>query len=174
VAVRNDPARQDGAGAKRSGLTLTLPSDQEIRLTRVFDAPRRLVWEACTKPEHVRRWWGLRSLTMTVCEMDFRPGGAWRFVLRSPDGQEFPFKGEYREIVPHERVVNTFVFDVEGIRDFPAVETVTFEEHDGRTMLTATVLHQSKEARDGHLQSGMETGSAESYDRLAELLQTMA
>jgi uncharacterized protein YndB with AHSA1/START domain len=159
---------------EQAALKVTLPSDREIRLTRAFDAPRRLVWEAITKPEHVARWWGLRGSTLTVCEMDFRPGGAWRFVLRGPDGQDHPFKGEYREVVPPERVVSTFIYDVEGIRDHESLETLTLDERDGKTTLSVTVLHKSKEARDGHLQSGMEFGAAQSYDRLAELLRTLA
>jgi uncharacterized protein YndB with AHSA1/START domain len=159
---------------KRPALTVTLPSDREIAMTRVFDAPRRLVFEACSRPEHVARWWGPRGSTLTVCEMDFRPGGAWRFVLRGEDGRDHPFKGVYREVVPPERVVATFIYDVDFIRDSPALETVTFEEHDGRTTLRINVLHQSKEARDGHLHSGMESGANQSYDRLAEFLRTMA
>jgi uncharacterized protein YndB with AHSA1/START domain len=158
----------------RDGLTVTLPSDREILLTRTFDAPRRLVYEAITRPEHVARWWGPRGTSLAVCEIDFRVGGSWRFVLRGPDGQDHPFRGEYREIVPPARLSSTFVYDVEGIRDFPAVETVTLDERDGRTTLRARVLHQSKEARDGHLNSGMEGGASETYDRLAELLATMA
>jgi uncharacterized protein YndB with AHSA1/START domain len=157
-----------------STFTLTLPSDREIVMTRDFDAPRSLVFEAMSKPEHVRRWWGPRGTTLTVCEMDFRPGGAWRFVLRGPDGQEHPFKGVYREIVPPERVVGTFIYDVEGIRDHVAIETLTLEEHDGKTRYKVTVLHKTREARDGHLQSGMEGGAIETLDRLAEFLQTMA
>jgi uncharacterized protein YndB with AHSA1/START domain len=162
------------AVTSRSALTLTLPADREIVMTRVFDAPRRLVFEAHSKPEHVARWWGCHNSTLIVCEMDFRPGGAWRFVLRGPDGQEHPFKGVYREIVPPERLVYTFVYDVEGIRDHEALETLTFEEHDGKTTLTNTILHQTVEARDGHLASGLETGAAETLDRLEEHLKTMA
>jgi uncharacterized protein YndB with AHSA1/START domain len=161
------------AGAKSPALTVTLPSDREILLTRTFDAPRRLVFEACTRPEHVARWWGPHGSKLIVCEMDFRPGGSWRFVLRTPDGRESPFKGVYREVVPPERVVTTFIYDVEFIRDFPAIETITFEEHDGRTTLRVNVLHLSKEARDGHVGSGMEVGAGQSYDRLAEFLKTM-
>ena len=117
---------------------------------------------------------GPRGMTMTACEMDRRPGGAWRFVLRAPDGQEHPFKGVYREIVPPERVVQTFIFDVDVIRDFESVETMTLVEHGGKTTLAVTVRHQSTEARDGHLNSGMEDGAGQSYDRLAELLATMS
>jgi len=163
------------AATKNSGaMTLTLPSDLEIVLTRVFDAPRRLVFEAHTKPEHVRRWWGPRGSTLAVCEMDFRPGGAWRFVLRAPDGQDYPFKGVYREILPPERLVYTFVYDVEGIREHEALETLSFEEHDGKTTLTSRVLHKTVAARDGHLQSGMESGAAETWDRLAEHIGAMS
>jgi uncharacterized protein YndB with AHSA1/START domain len=162
------------AEPKRSDLRVTLPSDREILLTRVFDAPRRLVFEAITRPEHVVRWWGPHGMTITIDEMDVRPGGTWRFILRTPDGQVCPFKGVYREVVPPERVVSTFIYDVEVIRDFEAVETLTLDEHDGRTTLTVRVIHSTKEARDGHLQSGMEAGAAQSYDRLAELLKTMA
>jgi uncharacterized protein YndB with AHSA1/START domain len=161
------------AEPKRPALTVTLPSDREIVLTRVFDAPRRLVFEAVSRPEHVVRWWGPRGSSLTVCEMDVRPGGAWRFVLRGPDGQDHPFKGVYREIAPPERVVSTFIYDVEFIRDFESLETMTLAEQDGKTTLTVVVLHQTKEARDGHLQSGMEGGAGETYDRLAELLATM-
>jgi len=158
----------------RNALTVALPSDREIMLTRVFDAPRRLVFEAISRPEHVARWWGPRGSTLSACEMDMRPGGAWRFVLRAPDGSEHPFKGVYREIVPPERVVNTFVYDVEGIRDHEALETMTLTEKDGRTTLTSVVLHKSVESRDGQLNSGMEFGAAETYDRLEELVGTMA
>jgi uncharacterized protein YndB with AHSA1/START domain len=144
-----------------------------IVMTRVFDAPPRLVFEAYSKPEHVSRWWGPGDHTLFVCEMDFRPGGVWRFVLRGPDGRERPFKGVYREIAPPDRLVYTFIYDVEGIRDHEAVETLTFEWRDGKTTLTNTVLHKTVEARDGHLQAGMETGASETLDRLAEVLRTM-
>jgi uncharacterized protein YndB with AHSA1/START domain len=160
--------------APARALTVTLPSDREIALRRVFDAPRALVFEACTRPEHVARWWGPTGSTLTVEEMDVRPGGAWRFVLRGADGQDHPFRGVYREVVPPERVVSTFIYDVEFIRDFEAVETVTFSERDGKTTLSVTVLHQSREARDNHLRSGMESGASQSYDRLAELVGTLA
>jgi uncharacterized protein YndB with AHSA1/START domain len=154
--------------------TLTLPSDREIRLTRVFRAPRRLVFEAMSKPEHVRRWWGPRGSTVVVCEMDVRPGGAWRIELEMSDGSRHPFKGVYREIVPPERLSQTFIYDVDWIRDHPAIETVTLEERDGNTTFTCTVLHDSKESRDGHVQSGMEAGARETYDRLAEFLEGLA
>jgi uncharacterized protein YndB with AHSA1/START domain len=164
----------EGAGTRTNALTVSLPSDLEFRLTRTFDAPRELVWEALSKPEHLRQWMGPPGMTMTTCEMDRRPGGAWRFVLRGPDGHEAPFKGVYREIVPPERVVQTFIYDVDVIRDFESIETLTLTEHRGKTTLAVTVRHQSTEARDGHLLSGMEGGAGQSYDRLEELLKTMA
>jgi uncharacterized protein YndB with AHSA1/START domain len=162
------------AGTRTNALTVSLPSDLEFRLTRTFDAPRALVWEAMTRPEHLARWWGPRGSTVEHLAMDFRPGGAWRFVLRTPDGKESPFKGVYREIVPPERVVQTFIYDVDVIRDFEAVETLTLTEHRGKTTIAVTVRHQTPESRDGHLYSGMEAGAGQSYDRLAELLATMA
>lgn len=162
------------AGTRRNPLTVSLPSDLEFRLTRTFDAPRALVWEAVSRPEHLARWFGPKGSSLTACEMDRRPGGAWRFVLRTDDGHEAPFKGVYREIVPPERVVQTFIYDVEHIRDFESVETMTLTEYGGKTTLAVTVRHETTEARDGHLNSGMEGGAGESYDRLAELLKTMA
>lgn len=155
----------------RSRLTLVAePAQPTIVMTRVFDAPRRLVFEAYTKPEHLKRWWGPRGYTLPVCDMDFRPGGAWRFVQRGPDGAEYGFRGVYREIVPPERLVYTFEFD--GMPGHVSLETLTFDEHDGRTTLTTTALFDSIEDRDGMLKSGMEAGAAESMDRLAELLAT--
>jgi uncharacterized protein YndB with AHSA1/START domain len=152
-------------------MTLTLTSDLEIELTRVFNAPRRLVFEAHSRPEHVRRWWGPRGTTMISCNMEFRPGGTWRYVLRQANGKEYAFRGEYREIVPPERLVQTFEF--EGTPGAISVETLTFTEHDGRTTLTATSRFNSLEARDDMYRSGMETGAAETYDRLEEHLRAM-
>ena len=154
-------------------LTLTTPSDREILMTREFNAPRELVFEAHSKCEHLDRWWGPRKYSLAVCEMDFRPGGNYRFVHRGPDGvEEHGFSGEYREIVPPERIVWTFEW--EGMPGHISVETLTLEDlGSGRTKLTAHSLFDSVEDRDGMLQSGMETGAAESWDRLQELLETM-
>lgn len=152
-----------------SGLaTVTLPSDREIVITRVFDAPAQLLFEAMTKPEHVRRWWGLRGSTMEVCEIDLRVGGAWRYVLREEDGSEVGFHGIYREIDAPHRMVSTEVF--EGFPDAESVNTVTLVEEDGKTTFTNTILHQNREYRDGHLNSGMEPGMQQTFDRLEELL----
>lgn len=160
-----------GNATSRSALEITLPSDREIVMTRAFEAPRELVFEAWTRPEHVKRWWGgCNETSLPLCEIDLRVGGAYRYVMLGPDGERYPFKGVYREIVPPERLVHTFVFDVEPYSGSEAIITVTFEERDGMTVMTETILHPSKEARDGHLQSGMEAGAASSLDRLAELL----
>jgi uncharacterized protein YndB with AHSA1/START domain len=148
-------------------LSVTTPSDLEIVLTRSFDAPRELVFEAHTKPEHIKRWWGPRAFDMPVCEMDFRPGGAWRYVHWA-DGEEYAFHGEYLEIVPPEKIVWTFEF--EGMPGHVATETMTLTERDGKTTITTHSLYPSREDRDAMLQSGMEEGASESYDRLAELL----
>ncbi len=153
-------------------MTLTMPSDREIVLTRVFEAPRRLVFEAYTEPNFIPQWWGPRGYTATVDMMDVRPGGVWRFVSRGPDGNEYAFNGVYRDIVPTERLAYTVEF--EAMPGHVLLETVTFEERDGKTKVTATALFDTVEDRDGELKSGMEEGAAESWDRLAEHLGTMA
>jgi uncharacterized protein YndB with AHSA1/START domain len=148
-------------------LKVTTPSDREIVLTRVFDAPRSLVFEAFAKPELLKRWFGPRGWSLTVCEVDLNVGGHFRFVMRSPDGKEMGMRGVYREIVPPERSVHMESFD-----DFPGESQVTavFTESAGKTTLTATLLYPSQEVRDAVIKSGMEHGAAESYDKLAELL----
>lgn len=151
-------------------MSVSLPSDREIVLTRDFEAPRSLVFEAFTKPEHLKLWWGLRGSTLSVCEVDLRPGGTWRFVTRGADGHENPFCGEYREISPPDRLVYTFMYDVEGAREHPGLVTDAFNEKRGGTALVETMLFPSVAARDGLLHSGMQAGAAETFDRLAELL----
>jgi uncharacterized protein YndB with AHSA1/START domain len=154
-------------------LQVTTPSDREIVLIRAFDAPRDRVFEAWTNPEHVRHWWGLRSSTIVVCEAEVRPGGSWRYVTREEDGLEVPFTGVYQEVTPPERLVYTEMYDVEPFNSGdPAVNTVTFSEEDSRTLVTVTTVYPTKEVRDFVLGTGMETGAAESYDRLAERLQS--
>ena len=154
----------------RHELITTTPSDREIVTTRVFDAPRELVFEAHTSCEHVSRWWGPRKYEVVDCEIEFRPGGTWRIVPRGPDGNEIVFFGEYLEIVPPEKIVWTF-----GFGDNPGgPETYLFEEHDGKTTLTATAVFDSVEERDAVLRSGMEAGAAETYDRLDEYLETLS
>jgi uncharacterized protein YndB with AHSA1/START domain len=152
-------------------MTVTLKSNLEVEFSRVFDAPRRHVFEAHAKPEHVRRWWGPHGSTMTACELDFRPGGKWRFVVRTVGGKQVAFFGEYREIVAPERFVWTFGFD--GMPGPAGLETYTFTEADGKTTLIAVGHFDSIESRDAAIQSGMEKGAAETWDRLEELLRTL-
>ena len=156
-------------------LQVTTPSDREVVFTRAFDAPRELVFEAWTNPEHVRHWWGLRASTMLLCEAEVRPGGSWRYVTTAEDGAEVPFTGVYQEVAPPERLVYTEMYDVEPFNSGdPAVNTVTFTPEEGGTLVTVTTVYPSKEVRDFALSSGMEAGAAESYDRLADHLTTLA
>ncbi|MBW3634569.1 MAG: SRPBCC family protein [Chloroflexi bacterium] len=140
-------------------------------MSRVFDAPRELVSQAHTDPAHITQWWGQRRSTTIIDMLDVRPGGAWRFIERDPEGNEYAFRGEFREVVPPERLVYTFEF--EGMPGRILVETVTFDEHDGMTTVTSTSLFESVADRDGMLESGMESGAIESWDRLAELLERL-
>jgi len=151
---------------------LSLPSDREIVGSRIMDAPPELVFKAYTDPELIPRWWGPRRYATTVDKMDLRPGGVWRFVHRAADGGEYAFNGVYREIVPPKRLVYTFNY--EGAPGHEAVETVTFEEAEGgKTRMTDHLLFETREERDGMLNSGMEEGAAETIDRLAELLREL-
>ena len=158
-----------GSAANSHTFTVTTPSDQEIRMTRLFDAPRHLVFEAMTRPEHVKRWWGCLGdgYSVPVCEIDLRIGGRWRFVNRHPKG-EAAFHGEYREVTPPGRVVFTEIFE-----DFPDVESVVTAElsdEGGKTRLTATVRYPSIEVRDMVMSTGMSRGAGISYDRLEDLV----
>ncbi len=152
--------------------TVTLPSDTEVRMTRLFNAPRELVFEAMSKPEHIREWWGRLGdgYSVPVCEVDFRVGGKWRFVNRHPKG-EAAFYGEYREIDPPARVVFTEIF--EPFPDAVSVVTSQLTEEDGKTRLTVTVRHVSAQVRDMVVGSGMARGAGISYDRLEDLLSQM-
>lgn len=149
---------------------VTLPADEQILITREFDAPRHLVWQAWTTPELVKRWWTARRGEATVLEIDLRVGGKWRYVMMTPDGFEVGFHGEYREIVPHERIVSTEAY--EGIPDpdeHASLNTLTLAETDGRTTLTLLVQHASKEDRDAQIASGMESGLQDALDLLEEI-----
>ena len=165
-------------GGSGSKLTVTTPSDRQIVMTRVFDAPRELVFDAHSSCEHVSHWWGPRNYEVVTCEIDFRPGGAWRIAHRAPDYEtpvsyETPvFFGEFREIVRPERFVWTFGF--EGMPGEPGPETYLFEEHDGKTTLTSTAEFDTIEQRDALLETGMEEGAAETWDRLDEYLEVLA
>jgi uncharacterized protein YndB with AHSA1/START domain len=149
---------------------VTLPADEQILITREFDAPRHLVWQAWTTPELVKRWWTARRGEATVLEIDLRVGGTWRYVMVTPDGFEVGFHGEYREIVPHERIVSTEAY--EGIPDpdeHASLNTLTLTETDGRTTLTLLVQHASKADRDAQIASGMESGLQDALDLLEEI-----
>ncbi len=151
-------------------LQVTTPSEREIAMTRVFDAPRRLVYDAHTKPELVKRWLGVfGGWSLAVCEIDLRVGGSYRYVWRRDSGTEMGMGGVYREIVPGERIVATELFD-DPWYEGEAVGTTTFVEEGGKTTLTTTVLYASREVRDAVLKTPMETGVAASYDKLEELL----
>ena len=148
-------------------LKVSLPTDREIVMTRVFDAPCRLVFDALTKPELLKRWFGPRGWSLVVCEADLKVGGAWRWVLRGPDGRDMGMRGVYQEITPPERLVSTESFD-----DYPgeSLNTLILSEEDGKTTFTITVRYASQEIRDAVIKSGMEHGAAECYDKLAEMM----
>lgn len=152
-------------------LKVTTPSDREVLVTRVFDAPRSLVFEAWTQCEHLKRWMlGPEGWTMPICEIDLRPGGACRFLWRRPGGEEMEIRGEYREIVPPERLVSTEVWG----GDWPeALNTLVLTEENGRTTAALTILYTSKEVRDRALQTGMTDGIERAYQLLDEHLASM-
>jgi uncharacterized protein YndB with AHSA1/START domain len=150
--------------------TVSLPTDEQILITREFDAPRHLVWEAWTNPELVKRWWHANRGEVTVAEIDLRVGGTWRYVSLTEGGMEVAFHGEYREIVPNERLVSTEAY--EGIPDADAnatLNTMTLTEVDGRTTLTVRVDCPSKETRDAIIDSGMEAGMQDAMDLLEQI-----
>jgi uncharacterized protein YndB with AHSA1/START domain len=150
---------------------VTLPEGTQILITREFDAPARLVYRAWTEPELVRRWWSGDRGEVTSAEIDLRVGGTWRYVMTANAGFEVAFHGEYREIVPAERVVSTEVF--EGMPDAEALDTITFTEADGRTTVRMLVQHSCQEHRDAHINSGMEEGMQESMAHLEEVARSL-
>ena len=149
---------------------VSTPGDEQILITREFDAPRRLVYRAYTEPDLVRRWWPGRRGEMTVCEIDLRVGGRWRYAMVAEGGFDVAFHGEYREIVPEEKVVFTEIFELpDGSLSDATLNTATFAEHDGRTTLELLTETPSREVRDMILASGMEGGVQEGLDILEEL-----
>jgi uncharacterized protein YndB with AHSA1/START domain len=152
-------------------LQVTTPTEREIVVTRVFDAPRRLVFDAWTNPRHLPRWMlGPEGWTMPVCEIDFRPGGAWHFVWRRSDGTEMAMRGVYREIAPPERLVSSESWG----GDWPeTLNTLILSEEGGKTTMTLTILYPSKEARDAALKTGMKEGMSLSFDRLNKYLASL-
>ena len=161
----------DARTANSDTFALTTPSDRELVITRVFDAPRLLVFEAWTKPEHLMRWYGCSSSRLLACEIDLRPGGAYRFVMRIAGDQEHTMSGVYREIVPPARLVYTELFNDDP--DKEALVTFTLAERGGRTTMTSTIRYRSAEDRDAVLKFGVEKGAAETLERLEEYLRTM-
>jgi uncharacterized protein YndB with AHSA1/START domain len=152
--------------------TITTPTDREIHIERVFDAPRDRVFAVYTDPELIPEWWGPRGTTAIVDQMDVRAGGSWRFVMRDADGGESGFRGTYREITAPERIVQTFEW--EGMPGHVSVETAVFEDLGDQTKVTTTSIFHTTEERDGMLASGMEGGLNETYARLDELLAKLA
>ncbi len=153
--------------------TVTLPTDEQILIIREFDAPKHLVYEAWTTPELVRRWWHAKRGEMTVCEIDLRVGGEWRYVMVAEGGLEVGFHGEFREILPNERLVSTEVYEglPEGVseEEGTTVNTATFTETDGRTTLTVLVQAENQVSRDAIIESGMEAGLQDALDLLEEV-----
>jgi uncharacterized protein YndB with AHSA1/START domain len=158
-------------GVTSSGTaTVTLPTDEQILITREFDAPKHLVYKAWTTPELVKRWWNAKRGEVTIAEIDLRVGGRWRYVMVTDDGFEVAFHGEYREIVPNERIVSTEVYEMPEAPDGEGtLNTATFSEVDGRTTLTILVQAPSKEVRDAIIDSGMEAGLQDALDLLEQV-----
>lgn len=155
------------AMARRGTAVVTLPTDTQILIMREFDAPKHLVYTAWITPELIKRWWSGDRGEVTIAEVDLRVGGIWRYVMVSHSGFEVGFHGEYREIVPNERIVSTEVY--EGMPDGEALNTLTLTEHDGRTTLSMLVEHSCQAHRDAHINSGMEGGMQEAMDHLEQI-----
>jgi uncharacterized protein YndB with AHSA1/START domain len=163
MTTTNKPARHR--------LVVSLPSDLEIRMERLFAAPRELVWKANTEAQHLEKWWG-QGHTMIIDKLDLRVGGAWRFIQRMPDGTEYAFRGEFKVVTPPE--VLAFTFEFELMAGHVLLQTLRFEDVQGGTKIIAVASFDSKADRDGMLKSGMEAGATESYERLEELLEQLS
>jgi len=159
------------ASAAKHRAVVTLPSDTQILIERPFDAPKHLVYKAWTTPELIKRWWNAKRGTVTVAEVDLRIGGTWRWVLMTDRGFEVAFHGEYREIVPNERLVFTEIF--EPVPQAGSLNTLTFVEKDGHTMLTILTEHANKSNRDAHINSGMEAGMQDAMDLLEQVVSSL-
>ena len=162
------------AVASKNRAVVTLPTDTQIKIVREFEAPKHLVYKAWTTPDLIKRWWSANRGEVTLAEVDLRVGGKWRYVMVAHGQFEVGFHGEYREIVPNERLVSTEVF--EGIPDAEAaaaVDTLTLTEKDGRTTVTILVQHQKKEHRDAHINSGMEDGLQDAMDLLEGVAKSL-
>ncbi|HWW22524.1 MAG TPA: SRPBCC family protein [Edaphobacter sp.] len=154
-------------------MQLATPTEKEIVVTRVFNGPRQLVFDAFTKPELLKRWlFGPGNWSLEVCEVDLRVGGSYRYVWRGPSGEEIGMGGIHREVIPPERIVATQLFDQDWTNG-EAIGTLVFTEQDGKTTLTNTILYSSREARDAVLKTPMDKGMAEGYDRLEQILESL-
>lgn len=154
-------------------VTVTLPSDAEIRFTCFFRHSRQTLFEAWTRPKHIRHWWGCHGASISTCEIDLRIGGPWKIILRMSDGINHSFHGVYREIVPGERLVYSECYDMPQYGNPEWLTTVTFEEAEGGTQLTHNIRHSSREVRDGHLNAGMEAGAVHQLRHLDEYAERM-
>lgn len=160
------------ARANERTAVVTLPTDTQILITREFSAPKHLVYKAWTTPELIKRWWHANRGKATIADVDLRVGGKWRWVMITHSGFEVGFHGEYREIVPNERIVSTEVY--EGMPDGEAVNTITLTETGGRTTVTVLVQHQNRAHRDAHINSGMEAGMQDALDLLEDVAISLA
>ncbi len=156
---------------KSKEATVKVLSDTQIEMSRIFDAPRELVWKAMTDPNAIPKWWGLRNNKTVVDKMDVTVGGLWRYLEHDPEGNVHAFNGMYNELVPPERIVYTFEY--EPMAGHVVIDSVTLEDLGGKTRVSVVSTFQSKEDLDGMMQSGMEAGANESWDRLEELLAAM-
>ena len=154
-------------------VTVTLPSETEIRFTCFFRRSRQILFEAWTRPEHIRHWWGCHGASISTCKIDLRIGGSWKILLRMTDGSGHSFHGVYREIVPGGRLVYSECYDAPQFNNPEWLTTVTFNKAEGGTQLTHTIRHRSRKIRDGHLQAGMETGAVHQLRHLDKYVERM-
>jgi uncharacterized protein YndB with AHSA1/START domain len=165
------PATRTDRGSTKE--TTVFTEDADLVMERIFDAPRDLLWKVMTDPKRITNWWGPHGYTTTVVEMDVRPGGRWRFIQHTTGGEDVPFKGEFLEVVPPERLVQTFIYDVEPFNESAAITTITLVDLGGRTKMTSRDRFPSVEVLEGALSTGMTGGAIETWDRLAaELAKT--
>jgi len=162
------------AETSKGTAVVTLPSDTQIQITRSFNAPRHLIYKAWTTPELVRQWWSAKRGTVTVADIDLQVGGKWRWVMVTEDGYEVAFHGVYKELMANERIVSTEVFEGYPEGDAESLNTLTLEEHNGRTKLTILVQHKNQEHRDAHINSGMEAGMQDALDLLEQAVVALA
>lgn len=165
-------SKLDGVAGDQQAITVALPDDKQIVMRWSMDSTPEKIFKAYSHAEYLRQWWGCPTFEVTTCQSDFREGGQWRIVQKAPDGQVHPFKGVYQKIVKPCHITHTFIYDVEEIRDFECIETLDLVQQHDQTLMTMTCSHQSIEARDGQMSSGMVEGVTTSMKRLGELVKT--